>query len=92
MYAIRSYYVQRVRDMDELATALIMFAEMHPVGDGGLVSLHDSGGERQLMVDLADEFHVPLTRIGETTTRAIAEVINPELPAVNPLDAWSRGA
>jgi len=85
------YGVQRVRDMDELATALIMFAEMHPVGDGGLVSLHDSGGERQLMVDLADEFHVPLTRIGETTTRAIAEVINPELPAVNPLDAWSRG-
>jgi len=83
--------VQRVRDMDELATALIMFAEMHPVGDGGLVSLHDSGGERQLMVDLADEFHVPLTRLGEATTRALAAVINPELPAVNPLDGWSRG-
>jgi acyl-CoA synthetase (NDP forming) len=51
------YGVQRVRDMDELATTMILFAEMHPVGDGGLVTLHDSGGERQLMVDLADQRH-----------------------------------
>ena len=85
------YGVQRVRDMDEFATALIMFAEMNPVADGGLVSLHDSGGERQLMVDLADEFGVPLARMSEKTTSAIAKVIDPELPAVNPLDGWSRG-
>ena len=26
------YGVQRVRDMDEFATALIMFSELHPVG------------------------------------------------------------
>jgi len=85
------YGVQRVRDMDELATALIMFAELHPVGAGGLVTLHDSGGERQLMVDLADEFGVPLTQLSDDTVSAIAEVIDPELPAVNPLDGWSRG-
>jgi acyl-CoA synthetase (NDP forming) len=85
------YGVQRVRDMDELATTMILFAEMHPVGDGGLVTLHDSGGERQLMVDLADEFDVPLAKISDTTATAIAEVIDPELPAVNPLDGWSRG-
>ncbi len=85
------YGVQRVRDMDELATTMILFAEMHPVGTGGLVTLHDSGGERQLMVDLADEFGVPLARISESTASAIAEVIDPELPAVNPLDGWSRG-
>ena len=75
------YGVQRVRDMDELATALIMFAELHPVGDGGLVTLHDSGGERQLIVDLADEFGVPLTTLSDETVNAIAEVIDPELPA-----------
>ena len=85
------YGVQRVRDMDELATALIMFAELHPVPDGDLVSIHDSGGERQLMVDLADEYGVPLTRLSATTKNAIADVIDPELPAVNPLDGWSRG-
>jgi acyl-CoA synthetase (NDP forming) len=85
------YGVQRVRDMDELATTLIMFAELHPVADGDLVSIHDSGGERQLMVDLADEIGVPLARLGEATTNAIAAIIDPELPAVNPLDGWSRG-
>ena len=41
------YGVQRVDDMDELATALIMFAQPHSVADGGLVAIHDSGGERQ---------------------------------------------
>jgi acyl-CoA synthetase (NDP forming) len=85
------YGVQRVRDMDELATTMILCAEMHPVGEGGLVTLHDSGGERQLIVDLADELAVPLAKISESTAEAIAEVIDPELPAVNPLDGWSRG-
>ena len=48
------YGVQRVDDMEEMATALILFSAMEPVGEGGLVALHDSGGERQLMIDLAD--------------------------------------
>ena len=85
------YGVTRVRDMDELATTLIMFAEMHPVGNGGLVSLHDSGGERQLLVDLADDAGVPLTELGQDTVAALEGILSPELPAVNPLDAWSRG-
>lgn len=85
------YGVQRVRDMDELATALILFAEMHPVGPGGIVSLHDSGGERQLMVDLCDEAGVTLTDLSDVTVAALEKVLDPELPAVNPLDAWSRG-
>ena len=83
--------VQRVRDMDELATTLILFAELQPVGEGGMVSLHDSGGERQLMVDLADEAGVPLTVLNDETVAAIEKILDPELPAVNPLDAWSRG-
>ncbi|MDZ7644868.1 MAG: acetate--CoA ligase family protein [Woeseiaceae bacterium] len=85
------YGVQQVRDMDELATTLILFSELHPVGPGGLVSLHDSGGERQLMIDLADEARVPLTQLQPATVAALEAVIDPELPAVNPLDAWSRG-
>jgi len=85
------YGVQRARDQDEFATMLIMFAELHPVGAGGLVALHDSGGERQLMVDLAAEAGVPLTELSEDTVLALEEILDPELPAVNPLDAWSRG-
>jgi acyl-CoA synthetase (NDP forming) len=68
-----------------------MFAELSPVGPGGVVSLHDSGGERQLMVDLCDEAGVPLTELNEQTVEALEKILDPELPAVNPLDAWSRG-
>ncbi len=85
------YGVQRALDQDEFATMLIMFAELHPVGAGGLVTLHDSGGERQLLVDLADEAGVPLTELAENTVKGLQEVLDPELPAVNPLDGWSRG-
>jgi len=60
------YGVQRVEDMDELATALIMFAQPHQPAAGGLVSIHDSGGERQLIIDLAD-------RVEAATARELAE-------------------
>jgi len=85
------YGVHRVDDMDELATAMILFAELGQIGPGGLVSLHDSGGERQLMVDLSDAQGVPLTELDAGTVQRLEEVLSPELPAVNPLDGWSRG-
>jgi acyl-CoA synthetase (NDP forming) len=85
------YGVHRVTDMDEFGTTLILFAELNPIGPGGLVTLHDSGGERQLIADLADAADVPLTELGEDTTARLREILDPELPAVNPLDAWSRG-
>ncbi len=85
------YGVQRAHDQDELATMLIMFAELHPVGAGGLVSLHDSGGERQLLVDLAHDTGAPLTQLSNETVAKLRKLLDPELPAVNPLDAWSRG-
>jgi acyl-CoA synthetase (NDP forming) len=83
--------VHRARDMDELATSLILFAQPHPVGDGGLVSIHDSGGERQLLVDLAADHRVPLAQLSPASTRQLESLLDPGLPAVNPLDAWSTG-
>jgi acyl-CoA synthetase (NDP forming) len=85
------YGVQRVGDMDELTTALIMFAQPYPTGEGGLVSIHDSGGERQLAIDLADEMGVPFTQLAPASVRALEGTLDPGLPAVNPLDAWSAG-
>lgn len=85
------YGVQRVDDMDALCNALMLFAQPHPVGRGGLVTLHDSGGERQLLIDLADRHGVRLARIGEDTRRRLEALLDPDLTAVNPLDAWSAG-
>ena len=85
------YGVQRVQDMDELATTLIMFAQPHPVPAGSLVSIHDSGGERQLLIDLADDMGIPLARIEAQTESRLAALLDPGLPPVNPLDAWGAG-
>ena len=85
------YGVQRAYDQDEFATMLILFATLHPLGEGDLVTLHDSGGERSLLVDLADDAGVPLTSLTAESVAALRTVLDPELPAVNPLDAWSRG-
>ncbi len=85
------YGVQRVDDMEQLATALIMFAQPHPVGPGGIVTIHDSGGERQLLIDLAARLGAPLADISARTRKRLEAFLDPGLPAVNPLDAWSAG-
>lgn len=87
----RKYGVQRVADMEQLRTALIMFAQPHAVAAGGLVSIHDSGGERQLLIDLAHDAGVPLAQLTPATTRKLESLLDPGLPPVNPLDAWSTG-
>ena len=90
--AIFDYYgVQRVDDMEQLATTLIMFAQPSQAHDGGIVSIHDSGGERQLIIDLADKLDVALADISKETTARLEALLDPGLPAVNPLDAWSVG-
>jgi acyl-CoA synthetase (NDP forming) len=85
------YGVQRVEDMDELTTALIMFAQPHAVTEGGLVAIHDSGGERQLLIDLADSMSVQLAGLEAQTVALLEEKLDPGLPPVNPLDAWGAG-
>jgi acyl-CoA synthetase (NDP forming) len=42
-------------------------------------------------VDLAEELGVPLARISAATRSRLAAVLEPGLPATNPLDAWGTG-
>lgn len=85
------YGVLRVRTLDELAATLMMFAQPRPVGPGGLVTIHDSGGERGLLVDLAADEGVPFAAISPATVARIGQRLDPGLPAENPLDAWGTG-
>src|SRR6202044_3168121 len=62
------------------------------VGRGGLVAIGDSGGERELLIDLADRAGVPFAAISEETKASIAARLEPGLEAANPLDAWGTGA
>jgi acyl-CoA synthetase (NDP forming) len=58
---------------------------------GGIASIHDSGGERALLVDLAEDLGVPFARISDATTARIQAALDPGLEAANPLDAWGTG-
>jgi len=85
------YGIQRVADMDELSTTLIMFDQPHALANGNMVSMHDSGGERQLIIDIADQQGVEFAELEDHTTQKLKEILDPGLPAVNPLDAWGKG-
>jgi acyl-CoA synthetase (NDP forming) len=85
------YGVVRAATIDQLAVTLMMLAQPHPVGDGGLASIHDSGGERALFVDLAAAAGVPFSALSGETTAVLEGELDPGLPAVNPLDAWGTG-
>lgn len=83
--------VVRVQDVDEMAAALLMFAQPRRAGPGGMVSIHDSGGECELLIDLAAEVGVPITAITEQTRERLRAHLDPGLEPVNPCDAWGTG-
>jgi acyl-CoA synthetase (NDP forming) len=83
--------VLRVESLDELADALALFASGRRAGQGGLASVHDSGGERALLVDSAAAVGVPFAQISSETTARMAELLDEGLDPVNPLDFWGTG-
>jgi acyl-CoA synthetase (NDP forming) len=86
-----AYGVSRVESLDEMADTLALFAAGRRAGPGGLASVHDSGGERALLVDAAASVGVPLAEISGETSERMAALLDPGLPPVNPLDFWGTG-
>ncbi|HEX6399741.1 MAG TPA: CoA-binding protein, partial [Actinomycetota bacterium] len=87
-----AYGVHECRDLEEMADALELFSSPRRVTSGsGIASLHDSGGERVLFVDLATDTGVPLAAISAETEAKLAAVLDPGLVPENPLDAWGTG-
>jgi acyl-CoA synthetase (NDP forming) len=84
--------VHEVRSLEEMADAMELFASPRRVTRGrGIASVHDSGGERALFVDLAADLGVPFAKISPETCERIQAVLDPGLVAENPLDAWGTG-
>jgi acetate---CoA ligase (ADP-forming) len=86
-----AYGVARVESLDEMADTLALFAAGRRAGSGALASVHDSGGERALLVDAAAAVGVPLAEISAETSERMAALLEPGLPPVNPLDFWGTG-
>ena len=58
---------------------------------GAVAAVLDSGGERALLVDLAEEIGVPFALLNQETKARLSAALEPGLDPVNPLDAWGTG-
>ncbi len=85
------YGARRVTAPDELMDTLELFAAKLRPRTRYVTSMHDSGGERGLLVDLAEAEGVQFAPINADTTAKLAAVLEPGLAPLNPLDAWGTG-
>jgi acyl-CoA synthetase (NDP forming) len=85
------YGVIRVESEDELASTLLLLSHPKRPKAGGLAAMHDSSGERELMVDLNARIGAPFARVSQQTAKALEAYLDPGLAPVNPLDAWGTG-
>lgn len=87
--------VHRVGDLDEMADTLELFAagrRAAPAGPGGgIATVHDSGAERALAVDVAEAAGVAYAQVGPATLDRLAGLLDPGLEPANPLDVWGTG-
>lgn len=86
------YGVTRVYSLDEMINTVTLLSSARKPGPGGLSLVIDSGGERELVVDVAEDVGVPFAEINGTTVKKLEERLFHALEPVNPLDAWGDGS
>lgn len=86
-----AYGVRRVKSPDELLDTLELLSTGMRAATRTITALCDSGGERSMLVDLAEAEGVEFTPIAESTSARLAEILEPGLDPINPLDAWGTG-
>jgi acetate---CoA ligase (ADP-forming) len=86
-----AYGVHRVLTMDEMADTVELLASGRRPVAGGLGAVHDSGGERALLIDTADRVGVLLPELSPSTVNTLTGLLDPGLEAENPVDAWGTG-
>ncbi|MCK6630551.1 MAG: acetate--CoA ligase family protein [Anaerolineae bacterium] len=90
--ALFAYYgVRRVKSPDELMDTLELLATGMRASSRTITAICDSGGERGMLVDLAEAEGIEFTPISEVTSARLAEILEPGLDPINPLDAWGTG-
>jgi acyl-CoA synthetase (NDP forming) len=81
------YGVLRTDDLDSLMAACQILSLDKKIGTGKLAALLDSGGLRELMIDLAEETGVEFAELTPPTVESLRKRLYFGLEAVNPLDA-----
>ena len=88
---LRHYGVMRVDSIDEFAN-LLMLLSFHPIiPEGKAAVIADSGGERNLIADIADAIHFEFAEYSADTLQRLQEVQEFGQEAANPLDPWGTG-
>ena len=76
-----TYGVHEVWSLDEMADAMELFSSPRRVDAGrGIASIHDSGGERALFVDVATEHRRAVRRGSRRGHRGSAAALDPGSP------------
>ena len=74
------------RSVDELMNIAALCATGRRPGQGGTALITDSGGLRELAIDLAAETDARLARLSETTIDSLRAILPAKLEPSNPLD------
>ena len=85
------YGVHRVLTMDEMTDTIELMSSPRRPHRGGLGAVHDSGGERALLIDTAERVGVPLADLSASTAEVLTGLLDPGLEPLNPVDAWGTG-
>jgi acetate---CoA ligase (ADP-forming) len=89
--------VHRVHDLEELADTVELFAVGRRVlrpsarPPPAIATVHDSGGERVLVADLAAGLGLPFAPLDASTRARLEPLLDPSLQVTNPLDVWGTG-
>ena len=87
----RAHGVHLVDTMEEMADTLALFSSPRRATAGGLGAVHDSGGERTLLLDRAESLGVEIATISAATRQRLSEILDEGLEPANPVDAWGTG-
>ncbi|MBT7613889.1 MAG: hypothetical protein HN577_11830, partial [Rhodospirillaceae bacterium] len=82
--------VVRVDALDEMMDTLEVLAPGRAPTVDAVGIQTDSGGERQLITDLAERNGVPLAVFSQSTRDALTEALDPGLEPDNPVDYWGE--
>lgn len=89
--AFRKYGVARARNLDELLDTLELLSFIPELPAEGLAAVTDSGGERALLVDLAEDLGLRFPPVSPEGVERLAALF-PGAPEVsNPIDIWQAG-
>ncbi|MFT5202661.1 MAG: putative YhdH/YhfP family quinone oxidoreductase [Candidatus Aldehydirespiratoraceae bacterium] len=87
----RKYGVASVSSLDELASTALLLSNERRTRAGGVAAILDSGGERELLIDIAEDHGVDFAAIEPATVQVLEDNLDHGLEPMNPLDAWGTG-